>query len=305
MCIGRFVFGIGGESLAVAQNTYAVSWFKGKELNMVFGLQLSLARIGSTVNMNAMQPIYDSIAKSSAFADAPSYQVLGVSLYIAMFTCLFSLACALGLAFFDWRAKRILKTSAATTGETITLKDMKTLLLSGKLWLICGICVAYYVTVFPFVGIGLVFYEMKYQMPHATAGIANSLVYILSAACSPVIGFLIDKSGKNIFWVMAGTLLTLGCHALFAFTFATPFLPTIIMGVAYSVLAASLWPLVSYFVPENQLGTAYGIMQSVQNAGLAAISQLSGSLVDNNGYLILITFYLVSPLTPVSSQHPQ
>jgi len=38
---------IGGESLAVAQNTYAVSWFKGKELNMVFGLQLSLARIVS------------------------------------------------------------------------------------------------------------------------------------------------------------------------------------------------------------------------------------------------------------------
>ena len=40
MQIGRFVFGIGGESLAVAQNTYAVSWFKGKELNMVFGFQV-------------------------------------------------------------------------------------------------------------------------------------------------------------------------------------------------------------------------------------------------------------------------
>jgi hypothetical protein len=26
MQVGRFVFGIGGESLAVAQNTYAVSW---------------------------------------------------------------------------------------------------------------------------------------------------------------------------------------------------------------------------------------------------------------------------------------
>lgn len=38
---------IGGESLAVAQNTYAVSWFKGKELNLVFGLQLSMARIVS------------------------------------------------------------------------------------------------------------------------------------------------------------------------------------------------------------------------------------------------------------------
>lgn len=31
----------------MAQNTYAVSWFKGKELNLVFGLQLSMARIVS------------------------------------------------------------------------------------------------------------------------------------------------------------------------------------------------------------------------------------------------------------------
>ena len=37
----------------------------------------------------------------------------------------------------------------------------------------------------------------------------------------------------------------------------------------------------------------YYSMQSVQNAGLAAISQASGSLVDSKGYLILITFYLV------------
>ena len=39
---------IGGESLAVAQNTYAVNWFKGKELNLVVGLQLSMARLVRT-----------------------------------------------------------------------------------------------------------------------------------------------------------------------------------------------------------------------------------------------------------------
>ena len=47
MQAGRFVFGIGGESLAVAQNTYAVSWFKGKELNMVFGFQVRYTYICS------------------------------------------------------------------------------------------------------------------------------------------------------------------------------------------------------------------------------------------------------------------
>lgn len=38
-------YSIGGESLCVAQNTYAVKWFQGKELNMVFGLQLSFSRV--------------------------------------------------------------------------------------------------------------------------------------------------------------------------------------------------------------------------------------------------------------------
>lgn len=54
---------IGGESLAVAQNYYAVLWFKGKELNMVFGLQLSFARVGSTVNFNVMEPLYQWVNK--------------------------------------------------------------------------------------------------------------------------------------------------------------------------------------------------------------------------------------------------
>jgi hypothetical protein len=40
MQFSRFVFGVGGESLSVAQNTYASAWFRGDALNMVFGLQV-------------------------------------------------------------------------------------------------------------------------------------------------------------------------------------------------------------------------------------------------------------------------
>ncbi|XP_022238246.1 major facilitator superfamily domain-containing protein 1-like, partial [Limulus polyphemus] len=74
---GRFIFGIGGESLAVAQNTYAVSWFKGKELSMVFGLQLSFARVGSSVNFAVMFPIYELVSKSYE-----GYKCLGIVLFI-------------------------------------------------------------------------------------------------------------------------------------------------------------------------------------------------------------------------------
>lgn len=37
------------------------------------------------------------------------------------------------------------------------------------------------------------------------------------------------------------------------------FLPQVVMGLAYSVLASALWPMVALIIPENQLGTAYGM----------------------------------------------
>ena len=47
MFTGRFIFGIGGESLMVAQNCYTVKWFGENERNFVFGLQISMSRIVS------------------------------------------------------------------------------------------------------------------------------------------------------------------------------------------------------------------------------------------------------------------
>ncbi|ELT99040.1 hypothetical protein CAPTEDRAFT_162862 [Capitella teleta] len=286
MCAGRFIFGIGGESLCVGQNTYAVSWFKGRELNMVFGLQLSFSRVGSTVNMNIMEKVYQWV-ETWGFN---GHQCLGVTLFIAAAFCFFSLVCALLMAFFDKRANAILKTDEAKTGEVIKFSDIKN--FNSGLWFICIICVAYYVAVFPFIGLGLVFFEMKWGYTPSKANAVNSLVYIISAVASPISGFCIDKTGKNIFWVISGTAVTLGCHALLAFTFLNPFIAMIIMGLAYSVLASSLWPMVAMVIPEQCLATAYGLMQSVQNLGLATISLAAGKIVDLKGYLILEVFFL-------------
>lgn len=113
MQIGRFIFGIGGESLAVAQNTYAVSWFKGKELNMVFGFQLSVARVGSTVNFSVMAPLYKYIER---WGIAP-HTAVGWTLMIAGLTCIMSFLCAILLGWMDKRADRILKKSVSESGE--------------------------------------------------------------------------------------------------------------------------------------------------------------------------------------------
>jgi MFS family permease len=93
-------------------------------------------------------------------------------------------------------------------------------------------------------------------------------------------------------WVFMSTVITIGAHALLAFSFLNPYIGTIIMGMAYSMLASSLWPLVALIIPEYQLGTAYGICQSVQNLGLAVVSMFAGYIVDKGGYLMLELFFI-------------
>lgn len=68
---------IGGESLAVAQNSYAVLWFKGDLLNMVFGFQLSIARAGSAVNFLLIGLLYDYVSKYYQ-----GHECLGITLLI-------------------------------------------------------------------------------------------------------------------------------------------------------------------------------------------------------------------------------
>lgn len=68
--------------MAVAQNNYAVLWFKGKELNMVFGFQISFARVGSTVNFIVMEPLYRYVKKQ---INVPNYQCLSIVLLVGMY----------------------------------------------------------------------------------------------------------------------------------------------------------------------------------------------------------------------------
>ncbi len=81
----------------------------------------------------------------------------------------------------------------------------------------------------------------------------------MSAFASPVCGFLIDLTGYNTLWVNGAICGTILAHFLLAFTFLNPFVPMVVMGLSYSLLAASLWPMVSLIVPKQQLGTAYGL----------------------------------------------
>ena len=48
------------------------------------------------------------------------------------------------------------------------------------------------------------------------------------------------------------------------------------MGIAFSLIPAVMWPSVAYIVDQSKLGTAYGLMTMIQNIGLAGFNLLIG-----------------------------
>ena len=72
-----------------------------------------------------------------------------------------SLMCALVLGIMDKRAERILNKAAGETGEVVNLSDVKS--FPPAFWLLSVVCLAYYVAIFPFISLGVEFFEKKFE----------------------------------------------------------------------------------------------------------------------------------------------
>lgn len=64
----------------------------------------------------------------------------------------------------------------------------------------------------------------KYDFSAEEANYVDSLVYLISAIASPLFGFVIDKTGRNISWILLSIGATIMAHSFLAFTFVNPYL---------------------------------------------------------------------------------
>lgn len=114
MLLGRVVYGFGGESLGVANSAVLAEWFKGKELAFAFGLNLSVARLGSVAN-NMISP---------ALADSSS---VVFALWFGVFLCGASLGCVFVFSPIDKAMDVLIAKNKTADDDAVT-----TLLLAGE-----------------------------------------------------------------------------------------------------------------------------------------------------------------------------
>lgn len=286
LMIGRFVFGAGAEPLAVVQSAMLARWFKGKELALAFGVALTISRLGTMFAFNTGELISDYFG-GARFA-----------LYAAAIFCGFSLLSNLVYIYMDRKAEKAVGLKEETAGDKIKLSDIA--YFGPRFWYIAILCVLFYSAVFPFTALSTDFFVDKWGFPRvadtngsfmmqvfgsflhmfSTAGGISSIIIFASMVMAPFAGQILDKVGKRATIMIIGSLLLIPAHLLMGLTTINPVLPMILLGFAFVLVPAALWPAIAMIVDEKHTGTAFGITTFIQNIGLALFPFLNGTLRD-------------------------
>lgn len=287
---GRLVFGMGSESLVVAQSAILARWFKGKELALSFGISLTVSRLGTLFTFNTEALLGERFGYRAA-------------LWVAAGLCLLSLVANLIYSLMDRLAAPVLGLAEAGGGDRIVLGDVRR--FRSSYWFVTLLCVTFYSAIFPFTALSTDFFHDKWGLPDASgeglgfvSGIFYNLTHMFSTAqgttsiiitasmfLAPFAGHVVDRIGRRASLMVVGSLLMVPAHLLLGFTLLPPVLPMIVLGAAFVLVPAAMWPSIPLLVEKERVGTAYGLMTMVQNVGLALFPWLNGNLRDaTHGY---------------------
>ena len=271
MAIGRLLFGVGSETLAVVTTVALAQWFAGRYFALLFALNLSLARLGSYL-----------ADRSPSFADGLYARGWQPPLWLAVG---FALASFAGALLYYWLDRREAPRGTLALPPPPARLDWSQLLsFRREYWLLVAVCVTFYSVIFPFRSTFAIKYLQQAQgLSLSAASTLNSYVFLGAVFATPVFGLLLDRTGRNAPLLAAGAgLLPLSFMVLAVFP-GSAGLSTTLLGVSFSFLPAVLWPtVVRYSAPEH-LGTAYGLMTALQNAGLFGANVVAGYLNDTSG----------------------
>jgi MFS family permease len=294
MAAGRLIFGLGAESLIVTVTTAIAKWFRGKELSFAFGINLMISRAGSLLAQQS--PSWAGFAYS--YWRSPLLISVG-----------FGALCILGAIIYwilEAHAEKKYQVGPAGATDKVVFKDIKA--FDRSYWYIVALCIVFYSAIFPFETFAYKFFMDAHHVSREAGGDLVGMLTLFTMFGTPLFGLFVDRIGRRATLMMAGSVLLIPVYLMMAymrsanyvtvylpssadghFSFVAHHLPPILlltmamMGVAFSLIPAVMWPSVAYLVDQSKLGTAYGLMTMIQNIGLAGFNLLVGWANDHSG----------------------
>jgi len=297
MVVGRLLFGVGEETLLIALLAGLAQWFVAGGTAFAMALFFSLARVGSyaaDVSPRWAHVLYEHGSQP------PLWLAAGITGL--------SFAAALVYAYLDSKVRRGIRAAAlareltqgregalpregskttpvlvdAPAAERATWSDIKR--FDRSFWYILALNVLFASVFFPFRStFAIEYFQDAKGLSLEAAGLVNSWVFFAAIFATPVFGFIADRVGHRALMMTVGTLMLPLTFLILGATNWSLWISTALMGLSFSVVPAIIWPSTAMLVEPSRLGTAYGLVNVLQNVGLAVCNMAAGWLNDAAG----------------------
>jgi nitrate/nitrite transporter NarK len=286
--LGRTLFGIGGESVSVAQSCITTKWFQHKELAFALGLNLAVPRLGSVLTM----------VLSPWIAAQSSVQV---ALLVGFGMCVMSTLCAVILVFgfnganpspqlpvrdveaedlfnagpertplllhyenpedqIQWKKQHTVATMPPEEGFIQGLRSSLQS-LPATFWWLCLIVILIYGTIVPFNIILSEFLQQKWTTINDSV-VAGRIMGIPDTICAflvSVCGYIVDRHGRRASWLIVCSLMIMTTHLMLAFgppdasIWWIPISPLVLLGFAYSFYGVAFWSAIACIFEQQEI----------------------------------------------------
>ena len=271
--IGFGIFGVGTEAGGITVSKAIVKWFKGKEMALAMGMQMSIARLGTAVALGIALPMAKAYSYTSPVLLAFVFMLIAFTAFIIY-------------TFMDRKLDASIaeSTKGNVAEDDFKLKDILFIVKNRGFWYIAILCVLFYSAVFPFLFYATDLMINKYQVNPNLAGLIPMLLPLGTIFLTPLFGTVYDNRGKGATIMIIGSIILIVVHSILAIPFLNAWWlaasMVIILGIGFSLVPAAMWPSVPKIIPEKQLGTAYAVIFWIQNIGLWAIPLLLGIVLN-------------------------
>jgi len=272
--IGFGIFGVGTEAGGITVSKSVVKWFKGREMALAMGMQMSIARLGTALALGIALPLAKSYSYSSPVLLAFVFMLIALSSFIIY-------------TFMDKKLDASIAQSVKgkTEEDAFELKDILFIIKNKGFWYIAILCVLFYSAVFPFLFYATDLMINKYHVNPNLAGSIPALLPFGTIFLTPLFGTIYDKKGKGATIMIIGSIILIFVHGMLTIPFLNAWwlaaAVVIILGIGFSLVPAAMWPSVPKIIPEKQLGTAYAVIFWIQNIGLWIIPLLLGIILNS------------------------
>ena len=273
-CLGFAIFGVGCEICGITVSKVITKWFTGHELALAMGVQVGLARLGTTAAMAGSLPL------AKAFGNHVSAPILlGLVLLIAGFLAF------IVYTVMDKKLDASTEASAQsepTEDEGFHFADLKFIFTNPGFWCITLLCLMFYSGVFPFLKFATKLMVENYGVPSSLAGSLPGAIPLGTIILTPLFGTIYDRIGKGATLMLIGSVMLTLVHVIFMLHilpvgwFAV--IMMIVLGIAFSLVPSAMWPSVPKIIPMKLLGSAYAIIFYIQNIGLSLVPMAIGKI---------------------------